>query len=195
MLAVGATSRRSIRLEGYDYSDPGAYFLAVCAAQCRLVFGWISDGRVVENASIVRDCWLDLPNHYPHISLDAFVVMPDHLHGIIVLLGTFGVGDARKDVAQAGLNARTGLKPAPTDGDAFVDAGVRHGLPEIVRALKTYSARRINATRGTPGASVWQRGYYERIVRNERELNLTRKYIASNPCNWRPNREHNKTPR
>jgi putative transposase len=197
MLAVGATSRRSIRLEGYDYSDPGAYFLAVCAVQCRLVFGWISDGRVVENAnaSIVRDCWLDLPNHYPHISLDAFVVMPDHLHGIIVLLGTFGVGDVRKNVAQAGLNARAGLKPAPTDGDAFVNAGVRHGLPEIVRALKTYSARRINATRGTPGASVWQRGYYERIVRNERELNLTRKYIASNPCNWRPNREHNKTPR
>jgi putative transposase len=64
-------------------------------------------------------------------------------------------------------------------------------LPEIVRALKTYSARRINATRGTPGASIWQRGYYERIVRNERELNLTRKYITNNPRNWRTNREHN----
>jgi putative transposase len=60
-----------------------------------------------------------------------------------------------------------------------------------VRALKTYSARRINATRGTSGASIWQRGYYERIVRNERELNLTRKYITNNPRNWRTNREHN----
>lgn len=123
------------------------------------------------------------------------MVMPDHIHGIIVLLDAHGVGDVRKDDARAGLKAGAGLKPAPTDGDAFVDAGVRHGLSEVVRALKTYSAGRINATRGTPGASVWQRGYYERIVRNERELNLTRNYIASNPRNWRTDREHNKTHR
>ena len=194
--AAGATSRRSIRLGGYDYSYPGAYFVTVCAARRGLLFGWISDGRVVENAnaSIVRDCWLDLPNHYPHISLDAFVVMPDHIHGIVVLLDTFEVGDVRKDDTRAGYEG-AGLKPAPTDGDPFVDAGVRHGLPEIVRALKTYSARRINATRGTPGASVWQRGYYERIVRDERELNLTRKYITSNPRNWRTDRDHNNTHR
>jgi putative transposase len=153
--------RRSIRLGGYDYSYPGAYFVTVCATRRGLVFGWISDGRVVENAnaSIVRDCWLDLPNHYPHVSLDTFVVMPDHIHGIIVLRETDGAG-----------GARAGLKPAPTGGGGSADVGVRHGLPEIVRALKTYSARRINATRGTPGASIWQRGYYERIVRNEREL-------------------------
>jgi len=159
------------------------------------------------NASIVRDCWLDLSNHYTHVSLEALVVMPDHIHGIIVLVDTHGVSDVRKDDMRAGLKARAGLearagsearaglKPAPTGGDAVVDVGVRHGLPEIVRALKTYSARRINATRGTPGASVWQRGYYERIVRNERELNLTRKYIAFNPRNWRTDREHNKTHR
>jgi putative transposase len=185
-LAAGETSRRSIRLGGYDYSYPGAYFVTVCAARRGLLFGWISDSRVIENANarIVRDCWLDLPNHYPHVSLDTFVVMPDHIHAIIVLLDTHKVGDVR-----------AGLKPAPTDGDAVEDAGVRHGLPEIVRALKTYSARRINATRGTPGASVWQRGYYERSVRNERELDLTRKYITSNPRNWRTDREHNKTHR
>jgi putative transposase len=184
-LAAGTSDRRSIRLGGYDYSYPGVYFVTVCAARRGLLFGWISGGRVVENGntSIVRDCWLDLPNHYPHVSLDAFVVMPDHIHGIIVLLDSYGVGAVQTD------DARAGFKPAPTGGDAFVDARVRHGLPEIVRALKTYSARRINASRGTSGASVWQRGYYERIVRNERELNLTRKYIASNPRNWRKDRE------
>ncbi len=141
------------------------------------------------NASIVRGCWLDLPNHYPHVSLDAFVVLPNHIHGIIVLVDTYGVGDVRTD----GVGA--GLKPAPTGGDAFINAGVRHGLPEVVRALKTYSARRINASRGTTGASVWQRGYYERVIRNERELNLPRQYIVSNPHNWRKDRELNKTQR
>jgi REP element-mobilizing transposase RayT len=176
------------------------YFVTVCAARRGLRFGWISDGTVVENAyaSIVRECWLDLPNHYPHVSLDAFVVMPDHIHGIVVLRDAFGAGldEARAglDDVRAGLDdVRAGFKPAPTGGDAFSDVGVRHGLPEIVRALKTYSARGINALRGTPGASVWQRGYYDRIVRNERELNLTRKYIASNPRNWRKDHEHNNT--
>jgi putative transposase len=187
-LAGGATSRRSIRLGGYDYTCPSVYFITVCAAQRGLLFGGVSEGRVVENVNsrIVRDCWLDLPSHYPHVSLDAFVVMPDHIHGIIVLRDTVG----------AGLRARAGLKPAcATGGDAVVDGGMRHGLLEIVRALKTYSARGINARRGTPGASVWQRGYYERIVRNVRELNLTRKYIASNPRNRPTDREHNNTPR
>ena len=92
-LAAGATSRRSIRLGSYDYSYPGAYFVTVCAARRGLLFGWISDSRVIENANarIVRDCWLDLPNHYPHVSLDTFVVMPDHIHAIIVLLDTHRV--------------------------------------------------------------------------------------------------------
>jgi REP element-mobilizing transposase RayT len=74
------------------------------------LFGWISDGRVIENANarIVRDCWLDLPNHYPHVSLDTFVVMPDHIHAIIVLLDTHRVGDVR-----AGLKVRASFKPAP----------------------------------------------------------------------------------
>lgn len=108
-LAAGATGRRSIRFRGYDYSHSGAYFVTVCAARRGPLFGGISDGRVVENANakIVRDCWLDLPNHYPHVSLDAFVMMPDHMHGIIVLL----------DPYEAGLTSGAdwaGLKPAPS---------------------------------------------------------------------------------
>jgi REP element-mobilizing transposase RayT len=109
MLVAEANGRRSIRLRGHDYSHPGAYFVTVCAVRRGLLFGWISGGRVVGNgnARIVRDCWLDLPNHYPHVSLDTFVVMPDHIHGIIILLDTNRVGDVRKD------DVRAGLKPAP----------------------------------------------------------------------------------
>ncbi len=132
------------------------------------------------NASIVRRCWLDLPDHYPHVSLDAFVVMPDHIHGIIVLA----------DTNRAGLGSWAGLKPAPTDAGAFAGGEVRHGLFEIMRALRTYSARRINVARDTPGAPVWQRGHYERIIRNERELNLIRRYITNNPRKRQTNHKH-----
>ena len=66
---------------------------------------------------------------------------------------------------------------------------VRHGLPEVVRAFKTFSARRINASRGTPGTVVWQRGYYEHVIRNERDLDRVREYIRSNPARWQQNRE------
>ena len=114
---VGSTGRRSIRLGGYDYSHSGAYFVTVCAVRRGLLFGWISDGSVAENgnASIVRDCWLDLPNHYPHVSLDAFAVMPEHIHGIVVLLDTFevdGVRTERADLKSQAGNAWAGLKPA-----------------------------------------------------------------------------------
>jgi hypothetical protein len=129
MLVAKANGRRSIRLRGHDYSHPGAYFVTVCAARRELLFGWISDGRVVENARIVRDCWLDLPNHYPHVSLDTFVVMPDHIHGIIILLDTNRVGDVRKDDVRAGLEARAGLKPAPSTRPLTTQTGLACSAP------------------------------------------------------------------
>ena len=181
----GEVVRRSIRLEGYDYASSGAYFVTVCTAHRRPLFGRVVGEQMVEdrNARTVRGCWLELPDHYPHVRLDAFVVMPDHVHGIVVLAGTHLIGTSRKG------SARAGLKPAPTGGGVTTRPGVRHGLPEVVRALKTFSARRINAARGTPGAAVWQRGYYERVIRNDRELALTRRYIETNPQRWQQHHE------
>jgi REP element-mobilizing transposase RayT len=95
--------------------------------------------------------------------------MPNHVHGILWLSGA----------------ERAGLKPAPTGNDR-----TRHGLSESVRALKTFSARRINELRGTPGIPVWQRNYYERVVRNERELNAIRDYIQTNPLRWHLDKEN-----
>jgi putative transposase len=135
------------------------------------------------NARVVPGCWLGLPDHYPHVQIDAFVVMPDHVHGIVVLGGTHRAGSDRDG------DARAGLKPAPTGCGPATYPGVHRGLPEVVRALKTFSARRINALRNTPGTPVWQRGYYERIIRSERELNLTRRYIETNPQRWQQNHE------
>ncbi len=153
--------RRSIQLEGFDYSRPDAYFVTICAHRRLCRFGEIEECemRLSEAGALARETWENLPAHYPHVILDAFVVMPNHIHGIIVLTDNV-VG--------------AGLKPAAT----------RHGLPEIVRAFKTFSARRINENRGVRAAPVWQRNYYEHIVRDEAALDRIRGYIAGNPANW-----------
>ncbi len=107
-----------------------------------------------------------------NVQLDAFVVMPNHVHGIIVITNPV--------VAGAGC-VGAGSEPAPTKS---------YGLPEIVLQFKTFSARRINDVRGTPGTPVWQRNYYEHIIRNERSLNRIRQYIAENPMRWAFDREN-----
>jgi REP element-mobilizing transposase RayT len=163
-------NRKSIRLRGYDYSKPGAYFVTICVKDHAHLFGSIQNSAMRENefGEIVRTCWNDLPRHYPSVKLDAFVIMPNHIHGIIVIV----------DDDHVGVGA--GLKPAPTTN---TNTPKHHGLPEIIRALKTFSARRINEIRKTPGIPVWQRNYYEHIVRSESALDQIRKYIANNPAN------------
>jgi REP element-mobilizing transposase RayT len=149
----------------------------------------VIDGEMGLNEAgrVVQHVWDGLPTHYPGVELDAFVVMPNHVHGIVVL----GLGGTIHDGA-----LRAGLKPAPTgpDGASLDDGGAavrrRHALPEIVRAFKTFTARRINEIRGTPGVVVWQRNYYEHIVRNEESLTRGRQYIADNPARWATDREN-----
>jgi REP element-mobilizing transposase RayT len=160
--------RRSIRLKGYDYTQAGAYFVTIVTQDRECLFGEVVEGEMRVNpfGEIVAWAWNDLPNHNPHVELDAFVVMPNHVHGIVLIVD---------DLVGAGS------EPAPTM--AMVTTR-RHGLPEIVRQFKTFSARRINALRGTPGATVWQRNYYEHIIRNEASLNRIREYILTNPLRW-----------
>lgn len=162
--------RRSIRLRDYDYSQMGAYFMTICTQNRECLFGSISDGRIqsTDYGEIVNECWNDLPNHYGYVVLDTFALMPNHVHGIIIIAGGF-VG--------------AGFKPAPT-------MTKRHGLPEIIRAFKTFSARRINTIRNTPGTPVWQRNYYEHVIRNEDDLNKIREYIVHNPVQWADDEEN-----
>ena len=160
--------RGSIRLREYDYSQAGAYFITEVAHERAALFREIAGGetRLNEFGRIVERAWADLPKHYLGIQCDEFVVMPNPIHGIIVL-----------DELVVGA----GFEPAPTR---------RHGLPEIVRALKTFSARRINAMRYSPGTPVWQRNYYEHVVRNDGELLRVREYILNNPLGWENDREN-----
>jgi putative transposase len=184
--------RRSIRLKGYDYSQAGAYFVTICTEGRECLLGEIvaDEMRPNDAGAIALAVWNDLPAHYARVQLDAFVIMPSHVHGIIVLTDDVAA-DVGADAVGVGVGADAvgmgvgaGLKPAPT-GD-----GRRHGLPEVVRAFKTFSARRINALRSTPGVPVWQRNYHEQIIRSAESLERIRAYIETNPERWTLDREN-----
>ena len=157
--------RQPLRLRDYDYTRPGAYFITICTHRRRCLFGRVADGAMHPNAfgAIVGSCWRALPRHYPHVELDGFVVMPNHVHGILLLTDA-GVVDRPK--------AR------------------RHDLSEVVRAFKTFSAQRINELRGAKGNRLWQRGFYEHIIRRGDPLNGIRSYIETNPLRWHLDREN-----
>jgi REP element-mobilizing transposase RayT len=123
--------RRSIRLPGYEYTQPGVYFVTLCTHERACCFGAVVDGMMQRNnlGSVVKSVWHALPRRFASVRLDAFVVMPNHLHGLVV-------------------------------------------------------PRKINRLRCAPGAPVWQRNYYEHIVRHEREWHAIRRYIAENPARW-----------
>ncbi len=178
-------NRRSIRLVDYDYSQEGAYFVTICVYQRETIF---EKGRF---RGIVEKYWFDLSRHYPHAELDEFVVMPNHIHGIILLVGA-GLSErtgppVRSDKPALARPPRAGLsglrpdEPAPTN---TIQTAKRHSLSEVIRFFKTYSAREINRVRRTPGLPVWQRNYYEHIVRNEESLSSIREYIINNPLKW-----------
>ncbi len=182
--------RHSIRLRGYDYSQCGVYFVTIVAFQRECLFGDIVDGEMVLNpcGQTVTHAWFDLPRHYRHVELGAFVVMPNHVHGMIILNGRGGSpsgDDTLHGVAttdQAAFSGNSKTRPYKTVQ--------RHALPEIIRAFKSFSARRINLFRHTTGIPVWQRNYYEHIIRNEREMDHIRRYLESNPIRWAEDHEY-----
>lgn len=156
--------RRSIRLVGHDYSKVGSYFLTICTHDRECLFGDVLDGEMRANALGVKvqECWEDLPHHYESVVLDAFMIMPNHVHGIVILVEFVG----------AGLNSSPKLPARPQP------------LSEITRAFKTFSSRRINELRHSPGMPVWQRNYYEHVIRNQAEMDRIREYIIHNPGHW-----------
>jgi putative transposase len=148
--------RRSVRLKGYDYSQEGAYFVTICTHGREPSLGRVAAGEMILSNSgrVVSQSWLWLAEQYPFVELDEWVVMPNHVHGIVIL-------------------RRSGSRTAPTKP-----------LGRLVGAFKTVSAKQINRQRGTPGARFWQRNYYERVVRDEDELNRLRRYLLDNPVQW-----------
>jgi putative transposase len=184
--------RRSIRLKGYDYSQAGAYFITIVTQGRACLFGDVVGGemRLSTWGAIAREEWFRTAKIRPYVRLhDAeFVVMPNHVHGIIWI-----VDDDDDVVGARRRRAPTGRRAPLSDHDVTVErfgAPVCGSIPTIVRAFKSATTKRVNALRNTPGAPVWQRNYYEHIIRNEESLNRIRDYIANNPLQWEWDREN-----
>jgi REP element-mobilizing transposase RayT len=160
--------RRSVRLKGYDYSGAGAYFVTICAWHRECLFGDIVDGvmGLNEYGGIAAACLKKIPDHFAHVDMDYMIVMPNHIH-FILIINHPGRGTACR---------------APTV-ERF-GSPVHGSVPTIIRSYKSVVTKQINRTRNTPGFPVWQRNYHDRIIRNEKELYETRKYIQNNPFQW-----------
>ena len=167
--------RKSIRLKGYDYSAPGGYFVTICTYKHECLFGDIVNEKMVLNGlgKIVMEEWCRSESIRAEIRLDSFIVMPNHFHGIVWIVETHGHKDGDDIVEAIGrspLQRPNGPRP--------------RSLSSMIAGFKSVCKIRINQIRNTPGEPVWQRGYYDHIIRNEEALNRIREYIQFNPQKW-----------
>ena len=165
--------RRSIRLPEYDYSQDGAYFVTICTQNKEHLFGEIASGKMILNDAgrMIDMWWQELPKHFVPVQIDQYVIMPNHVHGVIVIVGVDRCVDPRKT--------------------AEIKKGEHVGspLPHIVQWYKTMTTNEyikgVKTNRWRPFARrLWQRNYYEHVIRNEYDLNEIRKYIIENPLKW-----------
>jgi putative transposase len=168
--------RRSVRLKGFDYAQPSRYFLTICTHEKRPIFGKVIGHAVSLNdrGKFVNECWLRIPEHFPNVGLARHVVMPNHFHGILVIMN------------RVSLSASHGQGPlaVPDSTTRRLGAHAHGSIPIIVRSFKSITTRRIHEIFPRSEKPIWQRGYYERIIRDEDEFQETCKYIRLNPAKW-----------
>ncbi|HMU63804.1 MAG TPA: hypothetical protein PKD35_03870 [Nitrosomonas sp.] len=173
--------RKSIRLQGYDYSQAGLYFITVCTHNRVPLFGEIVDGVMALNTAgqIVEKCWCAIPEHFPQVTLDEFVVMPNHVHGIITI-GENNVG--ANDVRANNVRANDYLPQPSNEIPRSLQHGTSRTIGSMVRGFKIGVTRWFRAN--TDIHKVWQRNYYEHIIRNEDSYLKIADYIQTNPQRW-----------
>ena len=159
--------RRSIRLKGWDYRWPGVYFVTICTHQREHLF----ENTAFYDIAAYAVQRIPEQKHAQHVVLDAWVVMPNHVHLILIFVDVPGQADM-------------------TQQQGVFENALAGSLGVVVGRYKTAVTSRINNLRNTQGTAVWQRGYYERIVRNEREMQATQQYIRNNPIRWAEDRDN-----
>jgi len=188
--------RRSLRLSGYDYSQNGAYFVTVCTQNRECLFGKIENGemRLNDTGRMVCQCWQDIPLHFPNVLNDGFVVMPNHFHGILFIVGAI-VGAKNVSPLQAknvsplqakNVSPLQAKNVSPLQGQRT--DGTSKTIGSIVRGFKIGVTKWMR--NDYPGKNVWQRNYFEHIIRDDDDLNRIRKYIVENPAKWEIDREN-----
>ena len=165
--------RRSVRLRQYDYRQSGAYFVTLCTYNRQCLFGEIIDGRMVQDdvGRIVATEWERTPQIRHEIDLDAWVLMPNHLHAIIVIAPAADELSLPQTSLPAGVSIR-GM------------GSIKKSLSSLVQGFKSATTVQINAARETPHVPVWQRGFYEHVIPHEADLRRIREYVADNPRRW-----------
>ncbi len=164
--------RKSLRLKNYDYSTEGAYFITLVIKNREPLLGTIINGEMQcsEEGSVISSLWEKIPEYYPNVVLDYYVVMPDHFHGILMISNVVA-GSSRHDMNEYSESKKGQGDPAPTIGS-------------IIGYYKFQTTKSINRIRNSEYKKYWQRNYYDRIIRNEKELLGIREYIVNNPLRW-----------
>ena len=179
--------RRSIRLKGYDYTQAGAYFITLCTHQRQALFGEVVGGemRLSPLGQVAAAGWLRLAQFFPRSLVKDWVVMPNHVHAIVILVepedGSSGAGKGEASaLGSSGIPTRSLADASPQRPNGTQSGSIN----AILQNYKSIVARKINAQRGTPGAPVWQRNYYEHIIRDETSYLRIAEYIRNNPARW-----------
>ena len=173
MSSTSKYHRHSIRLKGYDYSQEGLYFVTICCQYRECLFGEIVNNKMIlsDAGNIVNDCWQEIPNHFPNVYLHEYVIMPNHIHVIVEIV--VGARSARPNI-----DTETGqANPAPTKMPT---------LGNIIGYFKYQTTKQINLSN-----KIWQRNYYEHIIRNEQSFQRIVEYIIDNPTKWNEDKFYN----
>jgi REP element-mobilizing transposase RayT len=171
--------RRLIRIKNYDYRASAIYFITICTNEKGNIFGFVKDGKMILNkfGIIARREWIKTARIRTNVVLDAFIIMPDHIHGIIWIRNPKidhcrGMACHAHEIQYKFVNRQFG-KP------------IKQSLSSIIGLFKSSASREINKNRRTPGKIIWQRNYFEHIIQNERELYVARQYIINNPKKYK----------
>jgi REP element-mobilizing transposase RayT len=177
-------------LPEYDYRQPGSYFVTICTHDRECLLGSVEEGIVTISSvgQIVEKCWLDIPEHFSNVQLlDEHIIMPNHTHGIINILDCECRGQAFADqISSEPSIIHANASPRFTDNPP--NRGTKAGsLAAIIQNFKSITSRQVNKIMP---CTLWQRGYYEHVIRNDQALAEIREYIASNPWNWQTDEYH-----
>ena len=195
--------RRSIRLKGYDYTSPGSYFVTICVQDRECVLSEVMDGemQLSDWGRIAAESWAWLGEQYSYVTVDAWVVMPNHTHAIITIHDDHRRGRSRTAPTTRTAPGTGGSRTAPTATAPTATAPTAttpttkcKPLGRLVGAFKTVSTKHINQMRDTSGARFWQRNYWEHIIRNETAYRRIYRYTENNPARWEDDQLHPDAP-